>query len=261
MSMTRPSLVTAHYILLARSFVIVVGCLAVWWGIVEFPVFWQESSIEHIADRIVAGAPFKAAILARQVPIINSIERSVYCRPSALRSAAIIQLRMFEVATSTNDRDHIDEQLKSLGNVIRSSLSCSPADPFLWAVLFWMQNKSDGADPAYLKYLRMSYQLGPNEGWIARKRNPITLAIFSALPTDLAEVGVSEFVALVSSHLYSEAGDIITGPGRPIRDLLVARLKDIQEADRSVFANLLYDRGVDDISIPGIAQPPQHPWH
>ena len=201
MSTKLTSLGTAHYILLARSFVVIVGCVAVWWGIVEFPVFWRESSTERIAGHIVAGAPFKAEILTRQLPIMNSIERSAYCRPAALRSAAIIQLRMVEAATSANDQ--IDEQLKSLGNVIRSSLSCSPADPFLWVVLFWMENTQNGSDPTHLKHLRMSYQLGPNEGWIALKRNRIVLASFDALPPDLAEAGISEFVGLLSSHLYS----------------------------------------------------------
>jgi hypothetical protein len=59
-------LLRAH--LLARSFVIVVGCLAVSWGVVEFPVFWQESSLERVGDRIIAGAPFKPEIIASRAP-------------------------------------------------------------------------------------------------------------------------------------------------------------------------------------------------
>jgi hypothetical protein len=253
MSSTRPSRITAHYILFARSFVVVVGCVAVWWGVVEFPVFWQESSAERIADRIIAGAPFKAEILARQFPVLNSIERSAYCRPAALRSAAIIRLRLVEAATFENDRNHTDGQLKVLGNVIRNSLACSPADPFLWMVLFWMENAQSGADPTYLKHLRLSYQLGPNEGWIAIKRNPIVLGYLASLPPDLAEAGISEFVALVRSHFYSEAGDIVAGLAWPIRDLLFARLREVKEAERQTFAKLLHDRGLDDIPAPRTA--------
>ena len=85
MSTKLTGLVTAHYILLARSFVIILGCIAVWWGIVEFPVFWQESSTERIANRIIAGDPFKLEILARQLPIIDSIE-SVGLLPSGRAS-------------------------------------------------------------------------------------------------------------------------------------------------------------------------------
>jgi hypothetical protein len=244
-------LLRAH--LLARSFVIVVGCLAVSWGVVEFPVFWQESSLERVGDRIIAGAPFKPEIIARQSSLINSIGRSAHCRPAALRGAAIVRLRMVEAAISENDRDHIDEQLKILGNVIRSSLACSPADPFLWIVLFWMENAQSGADPSYLKYLRMSYHLGPNEGWIAIKRNPIVLANLASLPPDLAEAGISEFVALVRSHFYSEAGDIVAGLDWPTRVLLFARLREVNEVDRQTFAKLLHDRGLDNTPVPGTA--------
>jgi hypothetical protein len=77
---------------------VILGGSAIWWGIVEFPVVWRESSTERIADRIIAGEPFKAEILTRQFPLIASIETSAYCRPAALRSAAIIQLRMVEAA-------------------------------------------------------------------------------------------------------------------------------------------------------------------
>jgi hypothetical protein len=259
MSSTRPSFTTARYIILARSFVVVVGCIGVWWGVIEFPVFWQESSTERIADRIIAGAPFKAEILARQFPIVNSIEKSADCRPAALRSAAIIQLRVVEAANSENDQT--DEQLMALGNVIRSSLTCSPADPFLWVVLFWIENALNGADPTYLNYLRMSYQLGPNEGWIALKRAPIVLAMMASLPPDLAKAGISDFVALVRSHLYTEAGDMVAGLGRPIRGLLFTRLTDITAADRQAFSRLLYDRGLDDVPVPDAVPPRQHPWH
>jgi hypothetical protein len=127
MSTKLTSFVTAHYIVLYHSIVVILGCIAVWWGIVELPVFWQESSTERIANRIIAGDPFKAEILARQLPIIDSIKRSAYCRPAALRSAAIIQVRMLEVSTSANAGNPRDEQLETLGNLIRSSLSCSPA--------------------------------------------------------------------------------------------------------------------------------------
>jgi hypothetical protein len=257
MSTKLTSLVTAHYTLIARSFVVILGGSAIWWGIVGFPVFWQDSSTERIANQVIAGDPFKIEILARQLPIMDSIEKSAYCRPAALRSAAIIQLRMVE-ATAPPD-EHSDEHLNSLRNIIRNSVSCAPADPFLWMVLYWVESAKNNFKPEHFKYLRMSYLIGPNEGWIAVKRNRIALASFSALPQDLAEAGISEFAGLVRSHFYSEAGDIVAGPARPIRGLLFARLRDIKEVDRQSFAKLLYDRGLDDILVPGIEPLPQGP--
>ena len=44
---------------LARIFFVVLGCGAVAWGAVEFPIFWQEFLPDRIANRILAGEQFK----------------------------------------------------------------------------------------------------------------------------------------------------------------------------------------------------------
>jgi len=260
MSQKLTSLLTAHYILLARSFVVIFGCIAVWWGIVEFPVFWQESSTERIAARIIAGDPFKVETLARQLPIIANIERSAYCRPAALRSAAIFRLRMVEAGAPTIDREHVDEQLKSLGNVIRSSLSCAPADPFLWLVLGWMETTQNGFRPDDWKYLRMSYRLGPNEGWIGLKRNRMTFAVSEKLPVNLAEYAINEFVGLVEMGSYEQAVEILSGPAWRVRDVIVPRLAALPHQVREAFARAVYNRGLD-VAVPGVEPPnSKPPW-
>ena len=250
------SLVTAPYILLARSFVVILGCIAVWWGIIGFPIFWQDSSIERIATQIIAGNPFKVETLTQQLPIIDSIKSSAYCRPAALRSATIIQLRMLEVAASANDRQHLDEYLKSLGNAIRSSLSCTPADPFLWLALYSVEVTENGFKPDYLKYLRVSYRLGPHEGWIALKRNPLAFAAFQQLPPDLGENAINEFVALLESDLSDQAAEIFIGPAWPERELILSHLTRLSDYERQSFADALHRRGYD-LNVPGIGLAPQ----
>ena len=292
------SLVTAPYILLARSFVVILGCIAVWWGIIGFPIFWQDSSIERIATQIIAGNPFKVETLTQQLPIIDSIKSSAYCRPAALRSATIIQLRMLEVAASANDRQHLDElkslgnmirsslscapadpllwlalyslevaasandrqhldeYLKSLGNAIRSSLSCTPADPFLWLALYSVEVTENGFKPDYLKYLRVSYRLGPHEGWIALKRNPLAFAAFQQLPPDLGENAINEFVALLESGLSDQAAEIIIGPAWPERELILSHLTRLSDYERQSFADALHRRGYD-LNVPGIGLAPR----
>ena len=260
MSTKLTNLVTAHYILLARSFVVILGCIAVWWGVIEFPIFWKESSPERIASRIIAGDPFKAEILGKQLPIIDGIERSAYCHPAALRSAAIIQLRMVETAASANDHKYVDAHLKPLGNVIRSSLSCEPADPFLWLVLYWVESDENGFQPDDVKYLRMSYRLGPNEGWIGLKRNRATFAVSEKLPVDLTEYAINEFVGLVEMGFYEQAAEIFTGPAWRVRDRLLHRLSDVAERHRRAFAYDLYTKGYD-VLLPGIERRGSRPWH
>lgn len=255
---TKPTnLVTAPTILLARGFFVILGCVAVWWGIIEFPVFWRDAAIERIATRIIAGDPFKLETLTQQLPIIDSIKRSAYCRPAALRSAAIIQLRLWEVSASAKDRQHSDEQFKSLGNVMRSSLSCAPADPFLWLALYLVEVNANGLKPDYLNYLRLSYRLGPHEGWIVLKRNPLAFAAFQQLPSDLREDVIHEFFAMVRDSQFSaQAAETLIGPAWAERELISSRLTRLTNSDRRRFADKLYSRGYD-LNVPGVGLAPR----
>jgi hypothetical protein len=259
MSTKLASLLAAHYILLARSFVVILGCIAVWWGIIELPVFWRESSTERIADRIIAGEPFNSDTLSRQLPVLQAAENSPNCRPSAVRSAAIIRLRIVEYNNSSGNKSHIDEQSNALRNSTRTSLSCSPADPFLWLVYYWMQSTQNGPTSEQLKYLRMSYQLGPNEGWIALKRNRLAFAIIDQLPPDLAENAIDEFVGLLDTGFYEQAAEIFTGPAWHVRNLILARLDSIPDRRLKPLANAVHRLGYE-VGLPRIDEADRLPW-
>jgi hypothetical protein len=146
-----------------------------------------------------------------------------------------------------------------LDNTIRSSLSCLPADPFLWLVLFWVESAQNGVKPASLDFLRMSYQLGPNEGWIIFKRNPVAFAIFALLPSDLATDAIDEFLSLIKSELYQQAAEILSGPAWPVRDTILPRLAALPQENREGFARIVSSKELD-VSIPGVALPKSHPW-
>jgi hypothetical protein len=237
-----------------------IGCMAAGWGIAEFPVFWRQSSLERIADRIVAGQPFNEAVLARRLPAIQSIESATFCRPAAIRSAAIIRLRMVELAESPGEQKYANGNMRSLDGVIRSSLSCSPADPFLWLVLYWVegpQNSLGSADPGYL---RLSYQLGPNEGWIGLKRNRFVMAEFEKLPADLEVSATNEFTSLLESGFYGQVADIFIAQPSRMRDLLLSRLQNVAERHRRALSNVLYAKG-EDIEVPGIERTESRPRH
>ena len=92
-------------------------------------------------------------------------------------------------------------------DAIRQSLACSPADPFFWLALYALEPS------APLNYLTASYRLGPNEGWIALKRNPVAFANFDELPDDLRRIVVQEFVRIVEmGNTIDDAMKIFVGP-------------------------------------------------
>jgi hypothetical protein len=139
-------------------------------------------------------------------------------------------------------------------------LTSAPADPFLWLTLFWLSNTRNGFAPEHLRYLEMSYLLGPNEGWIALKRNRFTLSVASVVPGDLVEKSVSEFVSLVRSGFYEQASQALIGPGWSLRDTLLGRLRDVNEAARRDFARNLRDMGIDDVVVPEVEARGKRPW-
>lgn len=259
MNLKLPGLVVTHDILLTRCFIGILGSIAICWGIVSFPIFWQQSSIGRIAGQVIAGYSFKTDILTRQLPIINSFEKSAYCYPTALESAAIIQLRIVEAMAFAGVRDKVDPQMKQLNNSIRTSLKCSPAEPFLWLVLYSIESTQNGFKSAYLNFLKMSYQLGPNEGWIALKRNPIAFTNFERLPSSLAADTINEFVALLKMGLYKEAADILSGPAWQARDMIIPHLAALPRQTREAFASAVYERGLD-VAIPEVNPPNYKPW-
>jgi hypothetical protein len=245
---------------LTRVFIMLLGFAGVVWGAVNFSVLWRQAGVEQISREILDHETFKPKALDPFILTLAEIEQSRYCQPKLLRSAAIIRLRLAEEAIAFAERDVIDDRLGTLESGIRSALGCEPADAFLWMVLAWANNLREGPRPEQLTFLRLSYSLGPNEGWIAVRRNRLALGMFSRLPPDLADASVSEFRRMVNSWLYWETIAIFTGPGWPIRDRLLAAVKGAGERQREALAKELYAEGYD-IVVPGIPPREPRPWY
>ncbi len=256
-------------VVLTRIFVAAVGCMAVTWGLVTLPIFWRQSTLERTAQWIIKGAAYKREALVGVVPVIEAMEKTTFCAATALRSAAIIRLRIAELGQSGSAEEKSDT-LNAAANSVRQSLSCSPADSFLWLALYWLDTARHGYSPEDLKYLRLSYQLGPNEGWIALKRNGVTFAMLQSsrdwcdqrvcILSKFSEFAINEFVGLIKTGLFERAAEIFMGPAWPERDLIVSRLASVTEQDRQLFWDALYNRGYDG-NVPGIARRDTRQWH
>jgi hypothetical protein len=244
---------------LARMFTLALGLSAVAWGDATFSTFWSQISIESTANAIIDRDTFKPRSLDSLLPVVDQIEKADYCQPEALHNAAIIRLRLADDAIANAERNAIDIRLGALQGAIGRSLACVPSDPFLWMTLAWLDQMRQGFRPEQLTYLRRSYQLGPYEGWIADRRNRQALSIFDHLPPDLAEDVVREFAGMARSEFYSDVISILTGPGWPIHDRLLASLKDIGVRQREELARELHLAGYN-IAVHGVAPNAQRPW-
>lgn len=238
--------------LLVRAFVGGFALIAILWGCWTLPLFWNQGFDKSVARGIISGRAFRPEILSPLKSDLDAIEQLPFCRASATRSAAIIRLRIAEQTLSVGRPETIDQEFDALRRALVTTLSCSPADPFSWLALFWLSNNQIGFKSENLQYLRLSYELGPSEGWIALKRNHIAFSIFEALDPALAKTAIREFIQILNTGLYMEAVEIFTGPAWRVRDQILPLLTEVPIRNREIFADALRNRG-SEVIVPGVS--------
>lgn len=248
-------LAAAH--VLARTLTCLLGLAALAWGSFEFPLFWRQAPLDRVASEILQGHNFTTPLLTDEAAQIAGAEKASFCNPTALRDAAVIRLAivdnmMAEHRTPTS-------AYRALNQATRAALSCAPADSFEWLTLFWLDFGGHGVTATNAVFLRLSYALGPNEGWIALRRNRLAIALFPQLPSDLADDAVDEFVKLVNTGgLYSETAAIFSSAAPAVQKRLADAVGSAKPVPREIFARTIYDRGLD-IDVPGVEKP-SRPW-
>jgi hypothetical protein len=220
-----------------------VGLVGIVWGVSEFPALRQESTIKKIADRILVGDVYKFEILLKQSSIVAPTQNPELCRPLTVRSAAVIRLRLAEISDNSA-LGPATVRTNLAVEAIRQSLACSPADPFFWLALYALEPS------APLNYLTASYRLGPNEGWIALKRNPVAFANFDELPEDLRRIVVQEFVRIVEMDTIDDAMKIFVGPAWDNRELILSQMDRVPLEQRLQLQAALTRAGYD-VLVPG----------
>jgi hypothetical protein len=225
------------------------------WTWSVMPTLVKSYNATRIAPRVMSGHSFDAKLLEGVLPPASDT-----CQASLTNAAAIVHLRLYELAVARVERELISERTRSLREAMRRSLSCSPTMPFHWFLLYWLEAAENGLNEKAFQYLRMSYVLGPNEGWISAKRNGFSLAIYDQLPADVAARVVAEFVSLVASGFYSQAAANLSGPGWSNREILVASLTPIPEGRKYEFSKYLRAEGRY-LDIPGLAPIERRPWN
>ena len=226
-----------------RASAMLVGLVGIVWGVSEFPALRQESTIKKIADRILVGDVYKYEILLKQSSLVQPTQRPELCRPLTVRSAAVIRLRLAEISENSA-LGPAPVRTNLAVDAIRQSLACSPADPFFWLALYALEPS------APLNYLTVSYRLGPNEGWIALKRNPVAFANFDELPDDLRRIVVREFVRIVEMDTIDDAVKIFVGPAWDQRELILSQMDQVPLRQRQRFQAALTSAGYD-VLVPG----------
>lgn len=242
---------------LTRAFTATFGICSIAWAISSLSAYQAEASFVNPARGILSGESYsieRLNVLKRQLDVIPA----KLLRSSALNDVAVIRLRLVEGELATGSHQIAAPSLANLEAAATAALAQSPRNSFLWLIEYWIRDLRGGATAGDLQFLRMSYLSGPNEAWIALRRNPIALSVFSSLPPEIANRVLSEFEGLVRSNFYQEASNIIAGPGWAVHEKLLSRLVQIKEADRRAFAKVLASKNLEGAVVPGIEADERH---
>jgi len=237
-----------------RILTVTCGLCSIAWAIWTVPVFQREAVFASPSQHILSGEQYGTRQLDEFRQQADSFGDAVM-RPAALVNVVAIRLRLMEKVLAHPDGQASASSVDSLEAALGAALAVDPSAPFLWLAKYWVQAVRLGYTASDFKLLRMSYLLGPNEGWIAVNRNPFVLGLFSSLPADLATDVLSEFKRMVQSELYVNAAGILAGANAPVRKLLLDEVAQVGEGSRRQLANALRAKGQDDIEIPGVVEP------
>ena len=223
-----------------RIATVCLGLAAVGWGGFMARMVWQQVPMTSMAVKIVGGEQFAPGVLENFVTDALPKPLQGICQPVMLRTMAVIRLRFAEQAIAAGDGSLIHQTQSALDAALHRALSCAPADPLLWLAVFWLENNVSGLQDDNFRSLRLSYHLGPNEGWLALRRNRFAVAIYPGLPDDLKQQATDEFVQLVRSDFITDAADILAGPGKPVSAILLSRLEGLDH-QKLRFLSLILD--------------------
>lgn len=238
----------------------ILGMAAIVWGGLVLPSVWQEGSLGRVATEILEGQVFSQQALLAQDRHVEAIERSPMCIPNQMHDAVILRLAILAGAIKEGSQTPVDSSYGALRAATVGALACVPSDAFAWLTLFWLDVGRRGLSVDNMQYLRLSYALAPNEGWIALWRNRLALSVFEQLPADLSDDALDEFVKLVDTgRLYSETATIFAKAGLSTKHSIVKRLAKASTIPRALFARKLYDMGLD-VEIPNTTIPGLRSW-
>ncbi|RZN05364.1 hypothetical protein CWO91_30280 [Bradyrhizobium genosp. SA-3] len=241
-----------------RALSLVFGLLGALWSVAALPSFWLTASAREVSARIIADDRFKPGVLPSLLTRMTAAPRPSIAQPEFAQFEALLTLRTAEEAAQRKSLGEADREIEGAENKLRAALFVIPTDSFLWLMLYSVTNARTGFDQRNLGYLGQSYASGPNEGWIALRRNRVALAAFVLLGDVTQNLVVSEFAELVDSDFTESAALNLMGAGWAQRDRLLTALRDVDVASKQLLYNRLSAEGIK-LNIPGVAYD-ERPW-
>lgn len=216
--------------------------------------------LNTVATRMLSGQSFPAADLAALIPKLAAAEDREACNPLEVRSATIIRVALYQEAVRVSDNLLVDERMKALNHSVERAFRCIPTESFLWFVRYWLMVARGAPEQDRLKSLIESYRLGPNEGWIALRRNIYALAVYDSLPEEVGAQVRDEFAGMVNGGLLKDAASNLRNVSPDLQRELIAGLSKVKRQQLLVAFDRILREGGSSLPIPGVPQRETRPW-
>ncbi|RTE90033.1 hypothetical protein D6B98_26395 [Bradyrhizobium sp. LVM 105] len=245
-------------LVLLRSSLLLCGAVGALWASYATRSFWLATPVREVSSRIVANDRFKPGVLTDVLAHLKGIDRPAILQSKFLEAEAIVILRAADETTQWSRPEESDRRMENAEDKIRTALRENPMGSFLWLMLYSVGTARNGLDPKNISYLEQSYATGPNEGWVALRRNRLALAVFPVLSTLVQSEVISEFANTVDSDFIAEAELTLIGVGWTYKERLLSALESVDLASRQALRKRLSNDGIK-VSIPGL-QADERPW-
>ncbi len=225
------------------------------WSVPNFLTAREVAPLGAMVAVALSGDSYKPEVATRIYRYVDRLEEAGGCHGSG--DIAILRLRAAASSIKSENSQVIESALAQAKRAIRSALVCSPSQPYLWYALFWVESTLTHSKEDHLKYLKMSYELGPHEGWFSEPRCQTALPLLSFFSTRLQEIILSEYLDMVKYDPHA-AARVLMSLDEDLRAKLVASLVRVPLEARTEFARVLSTTDLD-VQVPGV-EDRRPPW-
>jgi len=220
---------------------IAISCAAFAWCVYLLPKSEDIDKFLYLKDQLLRSDVYEPAQAKLTYDELESVGLG-NCEADAQTALLLLQLHLAENSLRTGAAAQFDEQLNDLTVHVSRALSCAPRLSYLWLLYFWSQTLSGLLDKRSIEILAMSYETGPNEGWIAIRRNASAMAVVPLAPDQLAKRIIKEFGLLVRDGFLREAAASYSVAAFPVRSALQTELFRLNNFRQTEFWKAVRER-------------------
>ncbi len=221
-----------------RIFVFVVGCFGLIWAVSSFARGATVEEFRNVQDRLLQFETFNQAAATRMLESPASSYIGA-CDYHAQRALLLLEVPLADAALRSGAVRDFDRHMQSIEQRSKQVLACAPRDPLIWILLFGTDVEYGRLDGHSFDLLATSYEISPNEAWIAMRRVTVAIPVVLAAPEPMRQTILTEFQQLVR-HRFVEipARSYLSAPAS-VRALLQSRIDELDPQSRKSFSEAL----------------------